>query len=134
MKLPFFKEYLLFIGSDCYIFSDDTLIDGWLHSTLIKNPDLNFKRKMTFENENELHHSGYKLLLRPMSSITAEEKKKYYDIVGELKVDKLEEGKIWMPTITKGLAYLISKDFDIFNWIEETKALDKTHLDFITKK
>lgn len=66
-----------------------------------------------------------KLLLRPMLSMTDEEKQEWYALMKE-GTDGVHQVLIKVQT-AESLKYLLDNCFDVFGLIEEGIAIDKTH-------
>jgi hypothetical protein len=87
------KDFIhLYVGQFVYIFPDETLTNGWLQKKLIELPGLRWKLEVTPDTLAQRIIDNYKLILRPLSSITEEEAKQYARLKG-YKDDYIQDFK-----------------------------------------
>lgn len=124
------KDYIhLYLGCECI---DENGERGWFSGFDVCERDYSITMiSMRYQgrdddfavfNDNE-ECDRIKLLLRPLSDITEEEKK---------EIEAMEQNNTSYPTMAYALAphfvYLLSRGFDIFGLIDAGLALDKTKL------
>lgn len=122
------KNYLHFYlksGISVYVFTDDSITDGFLEKYVTDHPNGVYNPVLTTENYERFLKDGYKPILRPDTDMTPEESQ---------EMQLLQEGK----GITQAWAFmtkwLIDKGFDVFGLIEAGIAIDKTKIDAIKDK
>jgi hypothetical protein len=105
--------------------------------------------RVSCSNWHEVDFSKYKLLLRPLSDITPEEKNSFINIC-ELEPEDAEcltifkdrffDGQVGYGTAhltnieqwATGVYFLLSREFDLFGLIENGWAIDKTQLEVVS--
>lgn len=76
------KDYIhLYLGCEAYVFPDDTLSNGWLDAAVKNMPALQYKIPVTLDRVKHIIERGYKLILRPLSDMTEEERLHWFNRV-----------------------------------------------------
>lgn len=83
--------------------------------------------KMLYEDDDMFDETGYKPLLRPLSSMTEEERKEVKFFV---PLNKKHYLHLFADTINAAayIKWLLSKHFDLFSLIDKGLALDSTKI------
>jgi len=111
------KDYLpLYIGQFVYIFPDETLTNGWLKAKLIDLPDLRWKLEVTPDTLAQRIADNYKLILRPLEEMSAEEQTVYAQL-GDYdfnKSHKRNDFYLLDKMAADQVRWALSKGFDLF--------------------
>lgn len=123
------KEYLpLYIGQFVYIFPDETLTNGWLQKKLIEYPELRWKLEVTPETLAQRITDNYKLILRPLESMSEGEAETYAQL-GDGDFNTARQGHYAIDMMQADMVHwALSKGFDLFGLKESGLAVYETEI------
>lgn len=115
------KTLALYLGCECAVYTDG-IIKSSYNATLTSVSIYGFVtlRKVNRDNVLSKSFNEIKLLLRPLSSISEDENIEIQSMAA------FDENIRWLKFTGNVAKYLISKQFDLFNLIEQGLALDIT--------
>lgn len=73
MKIDIKDYYHLYIGAKVFVFTDESITDGFLDNYRTKYPNGVYNPILTIDNYKRFLDNGYKLILRPLSDLKIED-------------------------------------------------------------
>ncbi len=124
-KISDYLHFYLKSGISVFIFTDDSITDGFLEKYITEHPNGIYHPVLIVENYERFLKDGYKPILRPDTDMTPEESQ---------EMQLLQNGKGITQSWAFMIKWLIDNGFDVFGLIEAGLAIDKTKIDAIVNK
>jgi len=118
------KELALYLGCECQ-YVDGLIFELCGIVNIFGEPHA--EGRISSNKTSAYPLSTVKPILRPLSDMTEEEDKECHNIMFGEFAEKVKD-KYIIHYEGKKIAYLLSKHFDLFGWIEAGLAIDKTTL------